>query len=177
MDFDDAPSLAGSVAFPAERAIGGGAMRIGVLAGGIGLALVLVGPAFAENNIEEGIAKAKHRAEREHVDICDELGLSGLTISSDDNCLVISGAAAYQYEFGNYNSDQIRPSTPPTPAALEDEEIGSFTIPAGGDSDFGPATASIKLHPVTPAVSAGITVYGGMVAPGTVTFTTPDDLS
>src|ERR1700760_4922331 len=41
------------------------------------------------------------------LDVCDELGLSGLTISSDDNCLVISGNVAFEYDFGDYNAGLI----------------------------------------------------------------------
>ncbi len=37
------------------------------------------------------------------LDICDELGLSGLTISSDDNCLVISGEVKFEYNIGDYD--------------------------------------------------------------------------
>src|SRR3954465_7667151 len=36
------------------------------------------------------------------LDVCDELGLSGLTISSDDNCLVITGNVSFEYDLGNY---------------------------------------------------------------------------
>ena len=31
------------------------------------------------------------------LDICDELGISGLTVSSDDNCLVITGGVTFEY--------------------------------------------------------------------------------
>src|SRR6188768_3636935 len=37
------------------------------------------------------------------LDVCDELGLSGLTISSDDNCLVITGGVTFEYSIGQYN--------------------------------------------------------------------------
>ena len=37
------------------------------------------------------------------LDICDELGLSGLTISSDDNCLVITGGVTFEYNIGDYD--------------------------------------------------------------------------
>src|SRR5947199_8521740 len=37
------------------------------------------------------------------LDVCDQLGLSGLTISSDDNCLVITGKVSFEYDFGNYD--------------------------------------------------------------------------
>src|SRR5690606_22190365 len=36
------------------------------------------------------------------LDVCDELGLSGLTISSDTNCLQISGKVSYEFNWGNY---------------------------------------------------------------------------
>ena len=36
------------------------------------------------------------------LDVCDELGLSGLTISSDDNCLVITGGVTYEFKWGDY---------------------------------------------------------------------------
>lgn len=38
------------------------------------------------------------------LDVCDELGLSGLTISSDTNCLQISGSVDYRLRFGNYRN-------------------------------------------------------------------------
>ena len=37
------------------------------------------------------------------LDICDELGISGLTISSDDNCLVITGEVKVEYKWGDYD--------------------------------------------------------------------------
>src|SRR5882757_3896254 len=37
------------------------------------------------------------------LDVCDELGLSGLTISSDDNCLVITGNVSFEYDWGDYD--------------------------------------------------------------------------
>ena len=40
------------------------------------------------------------------LDVCDELGLSGLTISSDTNCLQISGKVSYEFNFGNYRGTQ-----------------------------------------------------------------------
>ena len=87
------------------------------------------------------------------IDVCDALGLSGVTISADDNCLVITGKTnTFQYDIGGYNV-------------------------ANGDSGFGPASATIKLHPNTMSLSANVAVYGGVVAPGTVVFTTPDDLN
>jgi len=36
------------------------------------------------------------------LDVCDSLGLSGLTISSDTNCLQISGGVEYEFIWGDY---------------------------------------------------------------------------
>ena len=94
------------------------------------------------------------------LDVCDELGLSGLTISSDDNCLVITGSVTMEYDLGNYKGP------------LGDHSYQNFANANGGkytvvddiglmdhavdidawlkfvgtaNSDFGPATATIKL--------------------------------
>src|SRR5215217_7932783 len=45
------------------------------------------------------------------LDVCDELGLSGLTISSDTNCLQISGEVAYTFSWGNYDGKEIIAAT------------------------------------------------------------------
>ncbi len=37
------------------------------------------------------------------LDVCDLLGMSGLTISSDTNCLAITGKVNYRIEWGDYN--------------------------------------------------------------------------
>ena len=39
------------------------------------------------------------------LDICDSLGLSGLTISSDTNCLQITGEVKYAFSWGDYSGD------------------------------------------------------------------------
>ena len=41
------------------------------------------------------------------LDVCDELGLSGLTISSDDNCLVVTGGVTFEYDWGDYKPGRI----------------------------------------------------------------------
>lgn len=38
------------------------------------------------------------------LDVCDALGLSGLTISSDTNCLQITGGISYEGRFGDYRA-------------------------------------------------------------------------
>ncbi|MBN9348889.1 MAG: hypothetical protein J0I48_22255 [Devosia sp.] len=90
------------------------------------------------------------------LDVCDELGLSGLTISSDDNCLVITGGVTYEYAIGDYATS--------VPVITFDRGGDDFTAKdndgvlddnsdidawlkfvATANSDFGPATATIKL--------------------------------
>jgi hypothetical protein len=39
------------------------------------------------------------------LDVCDALGLSGLTISSDSNCLQITGEVKYKFTYGDYAED------------------------------------------------------------------------
>ncbi len=36
------------------------------------------------------------------LDVCDALGISGLTISSDNNCLAITGSVEYEFRWGDY---------------------------------------------------------------------------
>jgi hypothetical protein len=90
------------------------------------------------------------------LDVCDELGLSGLTISSDDNCLVITGSVSVEYSIGDYAS-----ALPHLVMARKGNAVTSIAPGGGSDasldidawlkfvasapSDFGPATATIKL--------------------------------
>ncbi|HWV21622.1 MAG TPA: hypothetical protein VN036_11385 [Devosia sp.] len=106
------------------------------------------------------------------LDVCDALGLSGLTISSDTNCLQISGGVSYEMRFGDYRLSELVGPTPfgndtfATGNAFVDV-IGPDADPVTGnrndwqskveawlkfvgtaDSDFGPAKAVIKLKSV-----------------------------
>nr|WP_314260508.1 hypothetical protein [uncultured Devosia sp.] len=106
------------------------------------------------------------------LDVCDELGLSGLTISSDTNCLQISGEVKYEFNWGNYRDNG-------TPIA-EVEGVDSVSFDGDTDiagisnndwesrvqswlkfvgtagSDFGPASAVIKIkHDDRPRVRNG----------------------
>lgn len=103
------------------------------------------------------------------LDVCDALGLSGLTISSDTNCLQISGGVSYEMRFGDYRQSELV-----GPTVLDNnvfangnpniDVIGADFNNATGvrndwqskveawlkfvgtaDSDFGPAKAVIKL--------------------------------
>ena len=93
------------------------------------------------------------------LDVCDELGLSGLTISSDDNCLVITGNVAFEYDWGDYtpgrvygdfasvsNDNNYNVLDPSSPLDSNRGDVDTWLKFVGtADSDFGPATATIKL--------------------------------
>jgi hypothetical protein len=93
------------------------------------------------------------------LDVCDELGLSGLTISSDTNCLQISGEVKYEFNWGDYSASTAIAATSFLGSVNIDDNgstggVGNdwesrvqswlkFVGTAG--SDFGPASAVIKL--------------------------------
>jgi hypothetical protein len=94
------------------------------------------------------------------LDVCDELGLSGLTISSDDNCLVITGNVNFEYDWGDYDPGRIygtfvNTNNGNTFTVLDPTQNGLnsnqgdvdlwLKFVGTADSDFGPATATIKL--------------------------------
>ena len=68
------------------------------------------------------------------LDVCDLLGISGLTISSETNCLKFSGSVSYEWTW------DIDAST--TDADLD----WALKAVATADSDFGPAMAVIELR-------------------------------
>lgn len=93
------------------------------------------------------------------LDVCDELGISGLTISSDTNCLAITGEVKYKFTWGDYADD--------SGVDVEFDEYDPITWDAGDDnydwssrvdawikfvatanSDFGPAKAVLKIKGV-----------------------------
>lgn len=100
------------------------------------------------------------------LDVCDSLGLSGLTISSDTNCLQISGGVEYEFRWGNYAPGAVLVNT--SEDGLAPGADGNFSVANDGgaageeldwhskvkawvkfvgtaSSDFGPASATIKL--------------------------------
>lgn len=101
------------------------------------------------------------------LDVCDALGLSGLTISSDTNCLQITGQVDYKFVWGDYkNGTGDGADIVNTPAGLfeidEDGFVGVSTVNqdwqsyveayikfvATADSDFGPAKAVLKINQI-----------------------------
>jgi len=101
------------------------------------------------------------------LDVCDSLSLSGLAISSDENCLQISGNISFEYDYGNYNNranngvilygpferteksgSQKYATTLLGGSGVNDSAVDLdlwLKFVATADSDFGPATATLKL--------------------------------
>ena len=75
------------------------------------------------------------------LDVCDLLGISGLTISSETNCLKFEGDVSYEWKWGNYDVDGDIAGTQNTFSDVE----WSLKATATADSDFGPAMAVIKI--------------------------------
>ena len=105
------------------------------------------------------------------LDVCDALGLSGLTISSDTNCLQITGGISYEGRFGNYavadrsaitafgngyfdagslGQPDFIGADSALPGQTTDNDWRSkveawVKFVATSDSDFGPAKAVLKI--------------------------------
>ena len=120
-----------------------------------------------------GLATGAHAADlakgvMTSLDVCDALGLSGLTISSDTDCLQITGSVSYMFAWGDYNAGLGSASTGLRLFSTPDDNTeipiaGNSTGTANGqtdwdsqmiawlqavasaDSDFGVAKAVIKI--------------------------------
>lgn len=98
------------------------------------------------------------------LDVCDSLGISGLTISSADNCLAISGKVSYEFNWGDYNGNWNGGivTNRGTRTIIDDGFLGAADVNndwgskvetwlkfvGTASSDFGPASATIKLKNV-----------------------------
>ena len=80
------------------------------------------------------------------LDTCDLLGISGLTISSESNCLKFTGSVSYEWTW------DLDAST--TDADLD----WNLKAVATADSDFGPAMAVIKISEEEDDVHAALAV-------------------
>jgi len=108
------------------------------------------------------------------LDVCDELGLSGLTISSDTNCLQVTGGVSYEFQWGDYRTGAGDASFTGVVANTFDGGVDPSTAALGDDvqdwesqvevwlkfvgtasSDFGPAKAVIKIKEVDETRVAG----------------------
>lgn len=103
------------------------------------------------------------------LDVCDALGISGLTISSDTNCLQITGGVSYEFAWGNFGGGVYTPNVAMLSgnynvAAADSDITGDMDwysmvdaylqFVGTADSDFGPASATIKLDYDGDAASA-----------------------
>ncbi|KFL26368.1 hypothetical protein JP74_13400 [Devosia sp. 17-2-E-8] len=109
------------------------------------------------------------------LDVCDSLGLSGLTISSDTNCLQITGGVSYEFNWGDYRTavpyaqlpgnpwadnttanpdfmvkgSSVNGRTGGTESVDYDSKVEAWIrVLAAADSDFGQAKAIIGLRQV-----------------------------
>lgn len=91
------------------------------------------------------------------LDVCDALGLSGLTISSDTNCLQLSGGVSYEFAFGDFRTEAPVAGTYDGNRNIGVREAGAdwntkveawLKAVGTADSDFGPAKAVIKIKEV-----------------------------
>lgn len=91
------------------------------------------------------------------LDVCDALGLSGLTISSDTNCLQLSGGVSYEFIVGDYRSEVSAAGTFDGNRNVSVRNAGAdwatkveawLKAVGTADSDFGPAKAVIKIKEV-----------------------------
>jgi hypothetical protein len=111
------------------------------------------------------------------LDICDSLGLSGLTISSDTNCLQITGEVKYAFSWGDYSGDSDTYISTMDGAWDADANDGApdwdsrfdawIKFVATAESDFGPAKAVIKIKRTDQKVYNGWTQTNPAVAAGT----------
>src|SRR5688500_15071779 len=66
------------------------------------------------------------------LNVCDDLGLSGLVIASDTNCLQISGSVSYEFQWGDY--EVYDGDSDPSGLILIDTEAGDFDVPGSDGS-------------------------------------------
>ena len=95
-----------------------------------------------------------------NLDVCDALGATGLTISSDTNCLIISGEVSYSFTWGDYNNSTVYATNVITGASYtlmapggaagteldwNSDVAANLRFEALADSSFGTARAVINL--------------------------------
>jgi len=118
----------------------------------LGLAAMLAGTSSAVRAADPGVLTS--------LDLCDALGISGLTLSSESNCLKISGSVYYEFNWGNYetrtrliNNLAVAGEVSDEISVMDDEgELDWYSyieaylrFEAVADSDFGPARAVIDI--------------------------------
>src|SRR5450432_4579116 len=71
------------------------------------------------------------------LDVCDSLGLAGLSISSDTNCLQISGEVSYMFDWGDYESTGTGNGAGSTQIVQTPDDNFSIPAPGNGTSVIG----------------------------------------
>jgi len=127
----------------------------------------------AAAGLSTGAAYAADLGVLTSLDVCDSLGLSGLTISSDTNCLQITGEVKYKFTWGDYANDAMADvEVPHGDGAITwiDNSGGNdwesrfdawIKFVATASSDFGPAKAVLKLKEVDDKTVKGYTYGSG----------------
>jgi hypothetical protein len=95
------------------------------------------------------------------LDVCDSLGISGLTISSSTNCLAITGEVSYNFQWGDYEGAIGGVDT----LDWESEVEAWVQFVGTASSDFGPASATIRLANTNGVVIVDETDPALVVAP------------
>lgn len=121
----------------------------------------------AAAGLSTGAAHAADLGVLTSLDVCDALGLSGLTISSDTNCLQITGEVKYKFVWGDFSTNSATDieATAGTVNFIEDDGATDWQsrfdawikFVATADSDFGPAKAVLKLKQVSNKQVSGYT--------------------
>jgi len=125
------------------------------------------------------------------LDTCDALGKTGITISSDTDCVQISGEVKYEFNWGDYKGAQMLTTVAHangagTAVTIMDNDGAAgleldwdsklewnIKLVATADSDGGPVSATIKIKEVQQWINqnevyiAGKAPAGGVAVPGT----------
>lgn len=112
------------------------------------------------------------------LDVCDALGISGLTISSSTNCLQITGGVQYRFDWGDWRGGQL--GIPDSAYAGDDLTFDAADEGPDGnldwesrvdawlqfvgtaDSSFGPARAVVRIESIERRRVRNETNYGGL---------------
>lgn len=78
------------------------------------------------------------------LDTCSMLDITGLTVSSETNCLKFSGEVSYEWDYTNDNNDNGITGEAGDEATTSNFDW-EFTMEATAASDFGPAKAVVTL--------------------------------
>ena len=92
------------------------------------------------------------------LDVCDALGLSGLTISSDTNCLQINGEIKYDFRWGDYRGGY---RVIGTMARVNDpRQLGNLPVIAPGTITFPPGQENASFNTIDNDSVVGIDANG-----------------